>query len=279
MVHTSPVRNPLKRGGPAAPVEPVDPEVTRPFSAPARPDLTGGRRIGVLLQHGFTGSPYSMKPWGAALAERGYAVEVPLLPGHGTSWQDCNTVGWHDWYAAVSQTFARLREENDAVVVGGLSMGGSLVLRLAADHPDAVAGVVLVNPAVNTTRLDVKALPVLKRVVASMPGIANDIKKPGTEELGYTRTPLRAADSMMREGWKPLRSDLARVTAPVLLFKSTVDHVVDPSSLDIIRSNVSSRDFTERMLTESFHVATLDNDAETIFAESANFVARVTVAP
>jgi carboxylesterase len=115
--------------------------------------------------------------------------------------------------------------------------------------------------------------------VASMPGIANDIKKPGVEELGYSRTPLKAADSMMREGWKPLRADLARVTAPLLLFKSTVDHVVDPSSLDIIRSGVSSRDFTERMLVESYHVATLDNDAETIFDESADFIARVTADP
>ncbi|WP_457205723.1 alpha/beta hydrolase [Nocardioides sp. P5_C9_2] len=271
------MRNPLKRGGQAAPVEPADPEITRPYSAPARPELTDGRRVGVLLQHGFTGSPYSMKPWGAALADRGYAVEVPLLPGHGTSWQDCNTVGWRDWYAATSSSFDKLRAENDAVVVCGLSMGGSLVLRLAADHPDAVAGIVLVNPAVHTTRLDVKALPVLKWVVPSLPGIANDIKKPGVEELGYTRTPLKAADSMMREGWKPLRGDLARITAPLLLFKSTLDHVVDPSSLDIIRSNVSSRDFTERMLTESYHVATLDNDAETIFSESADFIARVTV--
>ena len=273
------MRNPLNRGGDAAPVEPTDPEVARPLSVPARPELTGGLRVGVLLQHGFTGSPYSMKPWGRALADRGYAVEVPLLPGHGTSWEDCNTVGWQDWYAATSRAFVKLRAENDAVVVCGLSMGGSLVLRLAADHPDAVAGIVLVNPAVNTTRLDVKALPVLKRVVPSMPGIANDIKKPGVEELGYSRTPLKAADSMMREGWKPLRGHLPRITAPLLLFKSTVDRVVDPSSLDIIRSNVSSRDFTERLLTESYHVATLDNDAETIFAESADFIARVTVAP
>lgn len=268
--------NPLKRGGPAAPVEPTDPEVPRPFTAIAKPELTGGRRIGVLLQHGFTGSPYSMKPWGRALAEKGYAVEVPLLPGHGTQWQDLNTLGWKDWYAETSRTFDKLRAENDAVVVGGLSMGGSLVLRLAADHPDAVAGIVLVNPAVNTARLDVKALPVLKWLVPSFPGIANDIKKPGVEELGYSRTPLKAADSMMREGWKPLRSDLARITAPLLLFKSTVDHVVDPTSLDIIRSNVSSRDFTERMLSESYHVATLDNDAPAIFDESADFVARVT---
>jgi carboxylesterase len=279
VVHTAPVINPLKRGGQAAPVEPLDPEVPRPFSAPARPELTGGRRIGVLLQHGFTGSPYSMKPWGHALAERGYAVEVPLLPGHGTSWQDLNTRRWHDWYAETSRAFEALRAANDAVVVGGLSMGGSLVLRLAADHPDAVAGVVLVNPAVHTTRRDVKALPVLKRLVGSFPGIANDIKKPGVEELGYSRTPLRAADSMMREGWKPLRADLARVTAPVLLFKSTVDHVVDPSSLDVIRATVSSRDVTERLLSESYHVATLDNDAQTIFDESADFIARVTAPP
>lgn len=276
MVHTSPVINPLKRGGPAAPVEPLDPEVPRPFSAPARPELTGGRRVGVLLQHGFTGSPYSMKPWGRSLAERGYAVEVPLLPGHGTSWQECNTLRWRDWYAETSRAFEKLRAENDAVVVCGLSMGGSLVLRLAADHSDAVAGIVLVNPALHTTRLDVKALPVLKWLVPSLPGIANDIKKPGVEELGYSRTPLKAAHSMMREGWKPLRADLPRITAPMLLFKSTLDHVVDPSSLEIIRSNVSSRDFTERMLSESYHVATLDNDAETIFDESADFVARVT---
>ena len=267
--------NPLKRGGPAAPVEPTDPEVPRPFTAVAKPELTGGRRIGVLLQHGFTGSPYSMKPWGRALAEKGYAVEVPLLPGHGTQWEELNSLGWKDWYAETSRAFEKLRDENDAVVVGGLSMGGSLVLRLAADHPDAVAGIVLVNPAVNTARLDVRALPVLKWLVPSFPGIANDIKKPGVEELGYSRTPLKAADSMMREGWKPLRADLARITAPLLLFKSTVDHVVDPTSLEIIRSNVSSRDFTERMLSESYHVATLDNDAQAIFDESAEFVRRV----
>jgi len=252
----------------------IDPHAT-PLSVPARPDATGGKRIGVLLSHGFTGSPFSLTPWGEFLAERGYAVEVPRLPGHGTSWQEMNRTGWTDWYAEVSRAFEKLSSENDAVVVGGLSMGGALVLRLAADHPDRIAGVVVVNPAVNTTRKDVLALPVLKHLVPSFPGVANDIKKPGMDEHGYDKSPLKAAASMMA-AWKPLRADLRRITAPVLLFRSTEDHVVDPSSAPIITGGVSSTDVTERMLGNSYHVATLDNDAQAIFEESADFIARVT---
>jgi carboxylesterase len=249
-----------------------------PLSVQARPELTGGRRVGVLLSHGFTGSPASIKPWGEFLAERGYAVEVPRLPGHGTTWQEMNTTAWADWYGEVTRAFDKLSAENDAVVVAGLSMGGALALRLAADHPDRVAGVVVVNPAVATKRLDVKLLPVLKHLVPSFPGIINDIKKPGADEHGYARTPLRAAHSMFR-AWPALVADLPKVTAPLLYFRSTVDHVVDELSQPLITSKVSSREILERPLEESFHVATLDNDAERIFEESAAFVARVTAAP
>jgi len=248
-----------------------------PLSVAARPDRTGGRRIGVLLQHGFTGSPDSMRAWGESLAERGYAVEAPRLPGHGTTWQEMNRTRWEDWYAEVTRAFDGLLADNDAVVVGGLSMGGGLALRLAADRPDDVAGVVLVNPAVNIDRWDVKLLPLLKHLVGGFPPVGNDIKKAGVTEQAYDKTPLRAADSMLK-GYRSLRADLARITAPVLLFHSVEDHVVDPSSARIIASTVSSRDFEERALEDSYHVATQDNDAERIFAESAEFVDRVTAA-
>ena len=246
-----------------------------PYSRPARPELTGGRRIGVLLSHGFTGQPASITPWGEALAEHGYAVEVPRLPGHGTTWQELNTLAWADWYTEVTRVFEKLLAENDAVVGGGLSMGGALVLRLAADHPDRVAGVVVVNPALATKRLDVKLLPVLKHLVPSFPGIANDIKKPGVQEHGYDRTPLKAVHSMMR-AWPILVADLPKITAPVLYFRSTEDHVVDEATEPLILSGISSRDVTVTRLENSFHVATLDNDAELIYADTAAFVARVT---
>ena len=246
-----------------------------PFSAPARPDQTGGRRIGVLLCHGFTGQPASMTPWGEALAGQGYAVEVPRLPGHGTTWQELNGLTWADWYAEVDRVLDKLVAENDAVVVGGLSMGGALVLRLAADRPDDVAGVVVVNPAVATKRLDVKLLPVLKHLVKSFPGIANDIKKDGVQEHGYTRTPLKAIHSMM-QAWPLLVADLSKVTAPLLYFRSVEDHVVDDASEPLITGGVSSTDVTVVRLEDSYHVATIDNDAELFHAETAAFVSRVT---
>jgi carboxylesterase len=242
-----------------------------PFSADAGPD---GPRVGVLLSHGFTGSPASMRPWGEHLAAQGYAVSVPRLPGHGTSWQEMNGTTRTDWYGEVDRAFEKLRANCDVVVVGGLSMGGALVLRLAADRPRDVAGVVLVNPAVASTNKQLLAVPVLKWVVPGMPGIVNDIKKPGQDEYGYPRVPLKALASML-DGWKHLRPVLPKVTAPVLMFRSEVDHVVDPSSARIIASTVSSRDVTEHILQNSFHVATLDNDAPAIFEETAGFVRRV----
>ena len=159
-------------------------------------------------------------------------------------------------------------------MVGGLSMGGALVLRLAADRPGDVAGVMVVNPALATRRRDVKLLPVLKHVVRSFPGIANDIKKPGVEEHGYTRTPLKAIHSMMRQ-WPDLVADLPKVTAPLLYFRSAEDHVVDEASEPLITGRVSSDEVTLVRLPDSFHVATLDHDAERIFDESAAFVARI----
>ena len=256
---------------PSAPLPPVARET---FSAPARPELTEGRRVGVLLVHGITGNPTSMSPWGRYLAEQGYAVEVPLLPGHGTTWEDANKTGYTDWYAAVERAFDDLRSRVDAVVVGGLSMGASLAMRLAVDRGDQVAGVVVVNPAVASRRKDLLALPVLKYLVGGFPALGNDIKKPGANEYPYPKTPLKALHTFVVQ-WKQLIADLPRITQPFLMFRSVEDHVVDSSSAPIITAQVSSRDLTERLLENSYHVATLDNDAELIFEESAAFVARI----
>jgi carboxylesterase len=259
--------------GMTSPADSSAPEA--PLTVAARPELTGGKRIGVLLSHGFTGSPYSMKPWGRYLADRGYAVTVPRLPGHGTSWQQLNVTTWADWYGELARAFDTLRKENDAVVVGGLSMGGALVLQLAARHDADISGVVLVNPAVATKRKDVKLLPVLKHLVSSFPAIANDIKRPGQDEHGYPKTPLKAAHSMM-SAWPGVIDGLGKITKPVLYLRSTEDHVVDELSEGIITRGLGSTDVRRSALANSYHVATLDNDDQQIFAESAAFIAEVT---
>jgi carboxylesterase len=243
-----------------------------PVKPGAEPLSHDGGRFGVLLSHGFTGSPASMRPWGQFLADRGYTVRVPRLPGHGTTWQDLNQVGWDDWYGELDRSLTELRQRCDAVAVCGLSMGGSLALRLAQLRPQDVRALVLVNPAVAITDPRLTLLPILKHVVPSLPGIGNDIKKPGADETGYSRTPLRALSSLLA-GWKPVRANLGQVTAPLLMFRSMDDHVVDALSLDLIRGGVGSATAEYVALTDSFHVATLDFDAPLIFERSAEFLA------
>ena len=231
--------------------------------------------VGVLLCHGFTGSPASMRPWADRLAAEGFSVRLPLLPGHGTSWQEMNRTTFDDWLGAVASALAELHSSCRSVVVGGLSMGGTLALRLAQLHPESVAGLVLVNPAVMSRRKEMVLLPVLKHLLPSLKGVADDIAKPGVSEFGYSRTPLKAVDAM-RAGWTLTRNALAQVSAPTLLLHSRIDHVVEPENSAVVLSGISSTDVTEIVLERSYHVATLDYDADLIFAESVAFVRRVT---
>jgi esterase/lipase len=248
-----------------------DPDLSpgaEPFAFPGGP---AGAGTGVLLVHGFTGSPYSMRPWGEHLAAEGFAVRAPLLPGHGTRWQDCNLATEQHWLDAVSGAFEELLAECDRVVVAGLSMGGTLAVRLAELRPDDVAGLVLVNPSLLTQRLDAKLLPLLARMTPSWAPIASDIKKAGVTELAYAKLPTRAM-MQLRSLWAATRADLAEVTAPVLVYRSRVDHVVEAVSTQKLLAGVSSTDATEVVLENSYHVATLDNDAPTIFAGSVAWI-------
>jgi carboxylesterase len=232
--------------------------------------------VGVLLCHGFTGSPQSLRPWGEYLAERHpeYAIELPLLPGHGRPWRELAKTGWTDWYAAFEEAFLALRERCGRVYVMGLSMGGGMALRLAERHPADVAGLVLVNPSVTRNKPAEALLPVLSRVVASISSIASDIKKPDTVETGTDRTPLRAAHSLSRF-WRVVAPDLPLVTAPLLVLRSTEDHVVHPRNTALVLARAGSAEKKEILLQHSYHVATLDHDAPLIFASSAEFVERV----
>ncbi|QES58799.1 esterase [Streptomyces venezuelae] len=240
----------------------------------AEPFRHEGGEVGVLLCHGFTGSPQSLRPWAEYLAGRGLTVSLPLLPGHGTRWQDMQLTGWQDWYAEVDRALRELLERCAQVFVFGLSMGGALTLRLAAKHGDAISGIVLVNPANKVHDPLAVTLPVTKHLIRSTPGIASDIAKPGSEEVGYDRVPTRAAHSL-KKFLQLVDAELPQVTQPMLLLHSPQDHVVPPVDSARVLARVSSTDVTETLLEQSYHVATLDHDAERIFADSYAFIGRL----
>lgn len=233
-------------------------------------DLPGGP-VGALLCHGFTGTNQSIRPWAEHLAAAGLTVKAPRLPGHGTRWQDLNGTGFADWYAELERSFDDLLGRCESVFVMGLSMGGTLALRLAELRADRVTGLVVVNASLASDRRDVRLVPTLSRVLPSVPAIGSDIKKPGVTEQAYPRTPLKALASLQKT-WPVVCADLHRITCPVLVFRSRVDHVVEPVSGRMLLEGLAGGTVEERILEDSYHVATLDNDAPTIFAGSLEFI-------
>jgi len=239
----------------------------------AEPWSADGGPLGVLVLHGFTGTPQAVRPWAEHLAAAGLSVELPLLPGHGTRWQDMAATGFDDWYAEAARSLAALRARCDAVAVCGLSMGGTLALRLAERQPDALCAAVVVNVSLTTERRDAALLPLLRRVVPALRGVAGDIKAPGATELAYRYMPLSAAYSQTR-AWVDVRADLATIRCPVLAYRSREDHVVPASSTLLLVEGATGTTVEERVLDDSYHVATLDNDALAIFAGSLDFVSQ-----
>ncbi|MEU6742495.1 alpha/beta hydrolase [Streptosporangium sandarakinum] len=242
-----------------------------PVMPGAEPYHHRGGQIGVLLCHGFTGSPQSLRPWGEYLAAAGLTVSLPRLPGHGTTWQEMSHTRWEDWYAELDKALARLRADCAEVFAMGLSLGGCLALRLAEVHGQAIRGVVVVNPSLANDVPLLRLAPLLRLVVSSVPGVAGDIKKEGVSELGYTRTPVKAAATLPRL-WALTQADLGKITQPVLVFHSPQDHVVKPTSVRILRERLTRGNLDVVELRDSYHVATLDNDAEQIFARSLEFI-------
>jgi carboxylesterase len=235
------------------------------------PFSSDGGSVGVVVSHGFTGTPASLRPWAQYLADAGYTVRLPLLPGHGGTWRDTNRTRWTDWYGGIESSYRELRVRCDKVFAVGLSMGGTLVTRLAEENPDGVAGLVLVNPAYGTRRFDAKLAPYISWAVRSRPGIGGDIKKAGVEEPAGDRTPAVAFASLQKL-WKVTVADLASVRAPVLMYRSREDHVVDDLSAQLLKAGAVNTTVQEVVLEDSYHVATLDNDAPRIFAGSVEFI-------
>ena len=228
-------------------------------------------KTGVLMLHGFTGSPASIKPWALALHERGLSVSVPRLPGHGTHWEDLNKVTWQDWYEYIEQEFLELKKRCDQVFVAGFSVGGALALRLSQIRGSELAGTILLNASIYDERARFKFVAPLSNFLPSIKGGAGDVAKPGAPKHGYDRIPLRGLNQV-RKLWEVVERDLYLVDLPLMVAYSLNDHVVHPVCSETIIDNVYSADIREVVFEKSFHNVALDYDAELLNDETMDFI-------
>ena len=235
----------------------------------------GSGTTGVLVLHGFTGNPSSMRGVAEALAELGYHVEMPLLPGHGTTIEEMIETGWADWTGAVAAAHSVLAARADTVLVAGLSMGGSLTLWSALNLP-GIAGIVCVNPA--TIPQPPEVVEMLEEMLADgtavVPGIGSDIADPEVVETAYDGTPVGPLLSFIKDGLAAITDRFGELKMPLLLFTSRQDHVVEPANSEFLASAYGG-DLDHVWLERSFHVATQDFDRDEIFKRTGEFVAQV----
>ena len=262
-------------GGGWGPVRPVASDsVTAPILPGAEPWSATGGAHGVLVLHGFTGNPQSMRPLAEACAKAGFTVELPLLPGHGTSVEDMLPTRWEDWSGAAESEYRSLAARCAKVVVTGLSMGGTLTCWLAERHPE-IAGIALVNPLIQTPDDEVRQglAALVEAGTEVLDAIGSDIKKEGTVEAAYPATPVSALLSLL-DGADHTRAGLGEIGCPTLLLSSREDHVVEPVSGEVVAASVGGP--LERVhLENSYHVATLDWDAALVETSIVDFAVEV----
>ena len=234
--------------------------------------LAGGPS-GVLLIHGYTGSPTEMRWIGDYLHARGLTVSAPLLPGHGTTPEEMNRCRWTDWTAHAEAALADLRARCSLVFVGGLSMGSLLTLYLAAKHAD-LAGAILYSPAVWTATSLIYFTPLARHFVAFRPKpVDSDLVDPQADRQiwCYDVDPVGAAAELLKL-MLTVRRSLSKVVCPVSIIYSTRDAAIHPASAQRTFERLGAQEKQLIALSNSGHCITVDGEWEHVAQSTYDFI-------
>lgn len=252
--------------------QPMRPPIDSPL---AREFLLEGGRRGVLLIHGFTGTPAQMRPMGDALNRDGYTVACPLLPGHGTVIEDMEATGWSDWLRAVRDAFNMLAARCDEISVAGLSMGGILALILASEMP-VKAAVSIAAPLRLLNRKSYLA-PVVGPFLRYQGWPKDPDKVANREEdpyaVGYSATPVRKVADLLRL-IRIAERGLDKIACPLLIVQPRKDDQVRPDSPKLIYAGAVNAPYKEILrLENSKHVCTYAPEFDKLYAAVSRILA------
>ena len=249
----------------------MDPEKTASFELGQGGDAC-------LLIHGFTGSPWDMRPLGEALAARGYHVLGIRLPGHGSTPEAMEQVTYRDWLDAADQALSSLGSAG-RIFVGGLSMGALLALLLAAKYPERLTALAMIAPALRLRGTLMEALrwtrniPVLDLLRPFIEKRSTDIEDPVARE----DAPLLAGfpSARLHDLWilqDKVRETMASVRTPALIATAKNDHVASrDGAQELVRGLRSSRRVEWLELEEGFHIIPRDRSAARLGEAVARF--------
>lgn len=249
----------------------LDPELTASFTLGPRE-----AKSAVLVLHGFTGTPWEIRPLGETLAQRGFFVHAPRLPGHGTVPEAMLWSGWREWVDAAELGLDALRHF-ERVCVAGLSMGGLLAMILAARHGPRISKVVLMAPAMKLRAIETKLLRLVRHRRLGLLK-AQWVKKEGTDiedDTVRAQAPVLARYPLSRLFDLFTLQDVAQlivplVTQPTLIAAAVHDHVVALDSIKRLHRQILTSRFL--LLQRGFHIVPRDTDRALLLAEISEFL-------
>ncbi len=282
----------------------------RPRSC-AQPRAEGRARhegtVGVLLVHGFAGTPAEFDPLAAHLAAQGYIVVAPLLAGHGGGPDALAATTWQDWVGSAQRPLDTLRARCQTVVLVGFSMGAAITLYLAgrsagrAGRPGddgCIAGLVALSaltrihsplaillplaplvrhevPYVYPLRgrgIDLSDPRVLTRLRDYIPDLDVDPARP--EQIAALRRRLTVSVAVyhLHVLLRRMRALLPHVTLPALLIQAAHDEQVAPGDVYTIHRTIRSPDKEVVRLVRSGHMLLAGPECDEVIARVAAFV-------
>ncbi|PLS15878.1 lipase [Bacillus sp. M6-12] len=231
-----------------------------------------GNEIGVLISHGFNGTPQSMRYIAAQFSKAGYTVSVPRLKGHGTSHREMEACSYKDWIDSLEAAYHQLSHCCSSIFIMGQSMGGTLAIDLASRKK--ADGVITLNAAFEVPDYErYKDAATPRFIEEGEP----DINDEDASEITYKKVPLQSIKELLAliEATKEKASS---VHCPILFFQSPEDHVVPAKCTEELYHSVPARYKRIYALLNSYHVASLDYDKDFIISKSLQFISGFTAA-
>ena len=236
-----------------------------------------GGDVGVLMLHGFSGTPTELRELGEALGARGMTVRAPLLPGHGTHHRELEVSTRAQWLAAAAAALDDLSARARRVVVVGQSMGALLALRLASERPaGAVAAVVALAPALRLrlvaqlTRLPLP-LRYLPKYEERLPDLVDKAQVRGL--WSNSHTPVRAVPQVLALG-RETAAGLAALRAPLLVVQGARDRTVVPRGAHEVLALSGSEHKELLWLEKTGHIVAVDGERGVVIDKTLGFVER-----
>lgn len=229
--------------------------------------------------HGFTGTTAELRPLVLAVAERGFGVRAPLLPGHGTRATDLQEATFDRWVDAMAAEVSRARTP---FVLCGFSLGSLVAMEIASRRPEGMLGLVLLGNALTLTAPVRSVLGFVDRRGLRLPDWyllklwPADVRDPDmrTKVVAYDRDPLRAAVEVYRAG-RRVEGRLRDIVCPTLVLHGARDRVCPPENAKRVAAALGTKDVTTRIFSKSGHLVAADVERDDVAAEVLRFMARI----